>query len=187
MAMLAVWKRGLFAKIYGRSPMPYDYVVPTRRRGKRAMSYRRPHASFESHSRDCEASSIAPRCVHGRAHTFILLARGDGARADMVEKVTHNAKAKMIDHYTHLDFMPKCQAVGAPNRTVGVGRTVLAAQGFTLALRFGIGSGSENPLFLAGNLATPTGSAQYKTTAKLLKSEVLDAVGERFGPVELVA
>ena len=75
------------------------------------MSYRKPHASFESHSRDCEASSIAPRCVHGRAHTFILLARGDGARADMVEKVTHNAKAKMIDHYTHLDFMPKCQAV----------------------------------------------------------------------------
>lgn len=35
--------------------------------------------------------------------------------------------------------------------------------------------------------ATPTGSAQCETTANLLKSVVPDAVGERFGAVELVA
>jgi hypothetical protein len=31
----------------------------------------------------------------------------------MLEKVTHNAKGKMIDHYTHFDLEPLRRAVAA--------------------------------------------------------------------------
>ncbi len=155
--ILAEWKREGFAKIYGRAPMPDDYVVPTRRRGKRAMSFRKPHASLESHTRDCEAIGIAPRRVHDMRHTFISLARGDGADRDILEKVTHNAKGKMIDHYTHLDFTPKCRAVAAL-------RLDLSATGGPcwppqqLRSRYASeGGGEENALFFPGKLATPTG------------------------------
>jgi len=130
-------------------PNPDDFIVPTRAKGKRPMGLRKPHASLESHTRDCEAVGIAAWRVHDMRHTFVSLARGDGARVDMLEKVTHNAKGKMIDHYTHLDFLLKCPAVAAlRNRPLGGGRTMLVPQ--QLRSRYASeGEGEENqPLWL---------------------------------------
>jgi integrase len=155
--MLAEWKATGFAKIYGRAPTADDYVVPTRRRGKRAMNYRKPGASLDAHTRDCENVGIVARREHDMRHTFVSLARGDGARVDMLEKVTHNAKGKMIDHYTHLEFEAKCQAVASL-------KLDLSESGGPcwppIQSRFNHSSepaGDEKPLFLAGNSATPTG------------------------------
>ena len=110
--MLADWKRRGFAKAYGRAPKPDDFVVPNRT-GKRRMHHRLPGTSLHAHTLDCENIGIVPRRDHDLRHTFVSLARGDGAHRDMLEKVTHNAKGEMIDHYTHVDFEPKCRAVAA--------------------------------------------------------------------------
>src|SRR4051812_15147315 len=68
----------------------------------------------------------------GGARDFVtpcVLRGDDGADRDILEKVTHNAKGKMSDHCTHLDFLPKCRAVaGASGRPLGDGRPVLAPQ-----------------------------------------------------------
>jgi integrase len=108
--MLAEWKGTGFAKHYGPPPKPDDYVCPNKR-GTRAMQFRRASGALKAHTEDCITIGVTPRRDHDMRHTFISLARSDGARVDMLEKVTHNAKGEMIDHYTHADFLAKCQAV----------------------------------------------------------------------------
>ena len=129
----------------------------------------------------CDVWCLAKRVLRPGARTR------NGARPDILEKVTHNAKGSMIDHYTKLDFLPKCQAVGALRIDLsGTGgpcwpprqlRSNYASEG----------RGDENPLFLAGNSATPTGSAQCETPSNLLNSAASEALGEVLGPVRLVA
>lgn len=48
---------------------------------------------------------------HLTRHTMISFARRGGARADVLECVTHNAKGSIIDQYTHFDWEPLCDAV----------------------------------------------------------------------------
>jgi hypothetical protein len=58
-----------------------------------------------------------PRCgvenlsLHSSRHTFITLAGRAGARSEVVERITHNASGTIVDHYTHWDWEPLCQAV----------------------------------------------------------------------------
>jgi hypothetical protein len=49
--------------------------------------------------------------LHATRHTFITLARRGGARAEVVEQISHNARGTIVDHYTHWDWEPLCEAV----------------------------------------------------------------------------
>jgi integrase-like protein len=44
-------------------------------------------------------------------HTFITIARREGARKDVLERITHNAHGDIVDQYTHWDWAPLCEAV----------------------------------------------------------------------------
>jgi hypothetical protein len=49
--------------------------------------------------------------LHSTRHTFITLARRGGARAEVIERITHNAAGSIVDQYTHWDWAPLCEAV----------------------------------------------------------------------------
>jgi hypothetical protein len=49
--------------------------------------------------------------VHDTRYTFISLARRDGARKDVLERITHNATGDVVDRYTTFDWAPLCEAV----------------------------------------------------------------------------
>lgn len=50
--------------------------------------------------------------VHSLRRSFISLARTDGARADVLKRVTHNARGAIIDTYTTFEWGELCDAVG---------------------------------------------------------------------------
>jgi very-short-patch-repair endonuclease len=60
---------------------------------------------------DCVAIGIPGRRVHDTRHTFISLARRDGARKDVLERITHNATGDIVARYTTFDWAPLCEAV----------------------------------------------------------------------------
>jgi hypothetical protein len=64
---------------------------------------------------------------HSTRHTFITWARRGGARADVLEVVTHNAAGRMIDQYTHWDWAPLCDAVACLDYLGNVPTTVAEA------------------------------------------------------------
>jgi len=120
-------------------------------------------------------------------HTVVPDRRRSGqARAHRAG--TYNAKGSTIERYSSAlaDELPRegmklrIESGGAP-----------APDGVALIYRHPESHHEPVPnnitLNYRGNRATPTGSEQCESTANLLKSVVPDAVGERFGTVELVA
>lgn len=83
-AMLAEWKLSGWAGLYGRRPEPDDLVVPTR--GMKRRNGRNAYGQLQD---DCTARGIRPRRLHGTRATFISLGIDDGARADILAKITH--------------------------------------------------------------------------------------------------
>lgn len=53
------------------------------------------------------------RSCHAFRHSFISLARSDGAQKAALETVTHNAKGDVMDGYTQYLWPATCQAVGS--------------------------------------------------------------------------
>lgn len=56
-------------------------------------------------------TGITGRRTHDTRHTFISLTRRDGARKEILERVTHNAAGDIVDSYTTFDWEPLCEAV----------------------------------------------------------------------------
>jgi hypothetical protein len=107
--MLTTWASEGFELWVGRKPTPDDLIVPDVKAGK-AKSFTRSTAlkAFVAYA---EAAGVRPRTMHSTRHTFISLCRRGGARKDVLEQITHNARGDIIDRYTHLDWQPLCEAV----------------------------------------------------------------------------
>lgn len=101
------WRRHGFRALYGRDPRPSDWIVPDPKTGKPRTREQARNAL----ARDCERVGIDARGTHALRRAFISLARGDGARADVLEVITHNAAGRIIDLYTSLEWAPLCEAV----------------------------------------------------------------------------
>ena len=115
-------------------PRGEEFVVPSETGTRRAATnvYRQLKA-------DCVALEIRPRRVHGSRHTFISLAMDDGARADIIKKLTHPSPSSAFDVYRsegwptfcaevvklrvvrRLDALPLWQAVGGGGDRPGGG------------------------------------------------------------------
>ncbi len=108
--VLKAWAETGFELHVGRKPIPSDYIVPELDRRGRAKCFG-PDSSYRRFREACDATGIRARTLHSFRHTFVTLARRGGARADVLERVTHNASGKMIDRYTHFDWDPLCEAV----------------------------------------------------------------------------
>lgn len=107
--ILAEWKLSGFAQFFGRAPRPDDFIVPSRRGPQHHRTVRRSLTNLVE--RDCPAAGVEARTFHRFRDTFLSLCRRSGARKDVIEKVTHNARGEMVDQYTHWDWAPLCEAV----------------------------------------------------------------------------
>lgn len=83
-AALAEWKLSGWQRIYGRTPEAHDLIFPTR--GMRRRHNRNVYTQLQG---DCAARGIRPRRLHGTRATFISLGIDDGARSDVLAKITH--------------------------------------------------------------------------------------------------
>lgn len=106
-ALLTWWWNEGFEWVYCRKPTADDFIVPQRDGTNRTKST--IYKTWTRHS--CPRAGVRNRSVHSTRHTFITLARRGGARKEVLERVTHNAKGDIVDRYTHWDWAPLCEAV----------------------------------------------------------------------------
>jgi integrase len=110
LAILRAWSETGFELYTGRKPTADDYIVPGLDKSGRTKCFG-ADASYRRFREACALVGITARTLHSFRHTFVTLCRRGGARADVLERVTHNASGKMIDRYTHFDWLPLCEAV----------------------------------------------------------------------------
>lgn len=109
-AILEQWASEGFEIYMRRRPTPEDFIVPNA--SKRAREAHHTRSSYyKLFIRTAEVAGVRPRSLHALRHTMITMARRGGARKDVLEKVTHNARGDIVDRYTHLDWLPLCEAV----------------------------------------------------------------------------
>ncbi|MFO0607312.1 MAG: tyrosine-type recombinase/integrase [Polyangiales bacterium] len=95
--VLAAWKFAAWSRHTGagRAPEAADLLVPTREGTRRY-----PRNVHKQLALDCQAVGIRPRRVHGTRHTFVSLAIDDGARFDVVQRITHTRPVRSaFDQY----------------------------------------------------------------------------------------
>lgn len=100
------WAEG-FEMVYARKPRLDDFIVPARDgEGPHTKS-----SSYKAWRRACDLVGIENRSLHSTRHTFITVARRNGARKEVIERVTHNSSGDIVDTYTTWDWAPLCEAV----------------------------------------------------------------------------
>jgi integrase len=112
-AILKSWGEVGFSQLMGRKPEDDDFIVPLPRTARHGDSHHTASTYYKAFVRACAAAKVRARSLHSMRHTMITLARRGGARKDVLEKVTHNARGDIVDRYTHLDWAPLCEAVAA--------------------------------------------------------------------------
>lgn len=106
-AILAEWKLSGWERAHGRRPTPDDLIVPNERGGHRTVG-----CASRSLTVDCERVGVVRRRLHGTRHTFISLAIDDGARADVIMRVTHTRpQTSAFDAYREESWETLCAEV----------------------------------------------------------------------------
>jgi integrase/recombinase XerD len=104
------WRERGFKLRTGRAPTPDDFIVPNIhprcRNGHHTKS-----SSYKAIQRACALVGVPFKSVHAARHTMITWTRRGGAREEVLEKITHNAKGTILDHYTHWRWEPLCEAI----------------------------------------------------------------------------
>jgi integrase len=118
--VLAEWKLSGFAAAFGRHPKLEDFIVPD----PRTMGPRTKNQAVKALYRDCDLVGVPRQGTHAGRRFFISHARMDGARADVLERVTHNAAGEQIDQYTYFGWEALCEAVACLRVDLRRGRVV---------------------------------------------------------------
>jgi len=105
-AMLAAWRSKGCVEILGREPKPDDLLVPSREGRMRSR-----HHTLNKLLEDLARLELRSRRGHDLRRTFITLARADGARADLLEMVTHAPRGNIINIYTSMPWANLCAEV----------------------------------------------------------------------------
>jgi hypothetical protein len=111
--ILAEWKLGGWQVMSGRAAGPDDLIIPSRRGVHRSR-----HHSLELFRQDLDRLGLRRRRQHDLRRTFISLARTDGARKDVLERVTHGNRGDIVDMYTELPWALLCEEVARLRVTV---------------------------------------------------------------------
>jgi integrase len=101
------WQGEGFEAVYGRSPGPDDFIVPDPRK----MGARTQSQATKAHKRDAELIGVPNKGSHALRRFMISAARSSGARRDVLEQITHNARGAIIDVYTAWEWPARCAAV----------------------------------------------------------------------------
>lgn len=104
--ILTWWKDAGFELVFCRRPTPEDFIVPTQ-----AGEWYSRKCAYDLFQVAIAKAGVANLTLHSTRHSFITHARRGGARAEVLEKVTHNAAGETIDIYTHWEWDPLCEAV----------------------------------------------------------------------------
>jgi len=117
--VLWCWQGEGFEAVYGRPPGLDDFIVPD----PRTMAARTQSQATKSHKRDAELIGIPNKGSHALRRFMISAARSSGARRDVLEQITHNARGAIIDVYTSWEWPALCEAVSClkvdPDRLPG--------------------------------------------------------------------
>lgn len=127
---LAAWGETGFVELMGRAATPDDFIVPHASARVRGGHHTRS-TYYKAFVSGCKAAGVPCRSLHSTRHTMITLARRGGARKDVLEQVTHNAKGDIVDRYTHMDWQPLCDAVLAIGSLSGARPSPHLPAGFT--------------------------------------------------------
>lgn len=104
------WRAEGWEAFMGRKPCPEDPIVPNVHKMLKRENdgfhtersiYHRAHDAFEAAKLDVDW-----KAHHACRHAFITTARRCGAARDWIERITHNAKGTIVDHYTHSEWEP---------------------------------------------------------------------------------
>jgi integrase len=125
-AILDWWWNVGWEIVYCRKPGPDDWIVP--QLGLPDVAHTKS-SGYKLWRRACAHAGVTNLSLHSTRHTFLTLARRNGARKDVIEKVTHNAKGDVVDTYTHFDWAPLCEAVLCFPSVLPVDATVDAVLG----------------------------------------------------------
>ena len=100
------WSRG-FELVHLRPPSAEDPIVPAK-----GLSPHTRSSAYKLWRNACVKAGVENISLHSTRHSFVTMCRRGGAPADVLERVTHNARGAIIDEYTHFDWAPLCAAVG---------------------------------------------------------------------------
>lgn len=106
--ILEDWESFGFELVYGRRPTADDWIVPL---PSKVNKHRTQDSAYRAFIKSCNAVGVENLTLHSARHTLITWARRGGARSEVVETFTHNAKGAIIDQYTHWDWDAQCEAV----------------------------------------------------------------------------
>jgi integrase len=123
------WLARGWERMMGRPPELGDILIPTRKGTHRSRnnaynqmngvkakkrSARQAGGAKKDRARvvgDLERLGLRPRRQHDTRRTFISLARGDGARKDLLRLVTHGGEGDVVDMYTEMPWASLCEEV----------------------------------------------------------------------------
>jgi integrase len=104
--ILHEWAATGFELVHCRKPTRDDFIVPQASGANHTKS-----SGYKMFQRILKTAGITNRSLHSTRHAFISIARSCGARADVLERVTHNAAGETIDDYTTFEWQSLCEAV----------------------------------------------------------------------------
>jgi integrase len=170
--LLRVWWSDGFELVHLRKPTVDDFIVPTASFLNHTKS-----SAYKAFRRALATADVENRTLHSTRHTFISIARSNGAPKDVLERVTHNARGETIDTYTEFEWRPLCEAVARLDFDLDplAARSILSTDSGSRAWTL-----SRDPKRQlsesTGNDAQPEATGQTAKTAISPKSDVcLDA------------
>lgn len=167
-SMLRGWLANGFEVTHLRKPTLDDFIVPHRKIGNHTKS-----SAYKAFQRSLAKVGVENRTLHSTRHTFISIARSNGAQKDVIERVTHNATGDVVDDYTTFEWLALCKAVAFFD--VSVDRNSLSASMKLQSLDSNRGEYDRNgwkPPELAGNGGSKSSG---KSREMPLGSAVFDA------------
>lgn len=166
-AILAEWRLSGWQKRHGRAPKDVDLIVPNEDGAARNTSN-----AWRSLRVDSDRLEIPKRRLHGMRHTFISLAIDDGARKDIILKITHTKPQQTaFDSYREEAWETLCAEVE---------KLKIARRVEELPLFKAVSSGGGSAQGIATDIATgttsPNGNTMQQGTAQRLQSDLVDDV-----------
>ncbi|HYV49979.1 MAG TPA: hypothetical protein VFA20_34225 [Myxococcaceae bacterium] len=115
-AILAEWRLAGWPKMMGREPTADDLVLPVPADAEaRPGEMRTRQYSGDRFERDLATLGLRHRRGHDLRRTFISLTRSDGARADVLRRVTHKPPPEVFEGYTTFEWPVVCAEVAKLN------------------------------------------------------------------------
>ncbi len=164
-AILAEWKLSGWQRQHGRAPKDDDLIVPNEDGAARSTGN-----AWRSLGVDSDRLEIPRRRLHGMRHTFISLAIDDGARSDIIIKITHTRPQRTsFDAYREEAWETLCAEVAK----LQIRRRADVLPLWKVASSGG-GGASNSATDSATSTTSPNGNIMPQVTSEHHQSDLVD-------------